>query len=1470
MSEVGSGDEKPSRHEGEDLREEIARLREENDRLRQAQAAWKARASLLDAMRPDQPLPATLASLTRSVEEARSGLKCSVMLVGPGPDEAGLGVAAPGDALRDRPAAAAASDVSPPDLVTPFYSSSGEPLGSIEVRLGDGGELSSAELDLVSSAARLAGAAIERSRERQIRREVEDRLRRSEERFRGLMEQAPFSMQLLSAEGRTLAVNDAFENLWGLRLEQLADYLILEDPQLHAKGIAPLLRRAFEGRATILPEILYDPDDSLPDQSRHRESRRWISAVAYPVKDVAGSVREVALIHQDITERRLAEDAARLAEQRLSAVLASVDDHFVSLDRDWRYVYVNDRAAEFVGRKKEEILGRCIWDLFPDSVDSQFYDEAHRAVERGEPARFETFYAADGRWFENYVYPTEEGVTVFSADVTWRRRAEEEELARQQNEALYRAILDSVSAVVYVKDLEGKYLLVNRHYGEVLGIDPDAILGCTDFELFDAETAAAFVDHDQEVLAEGRSTRVEETAPHADGAHTYVSLKFPLRNADGEIYAMCGVSTDIEDRKRAERLLDRYRLLSERTRDIVIFLRPDGRIVDANEAAATAYGYSREELLTMSLAELRAPETLPELPAQLSTAAESGIRFESVHLRRDGTTFPVEVSSRGADVGGEPMLLSVVRDVTERKRSERLLVLSSRVLDSMAEGVSVSDSDGIIVYTNPAEDRIFGYGPGELIGRRVTEQNAYPPQENERIVRGVIETLRTNGVWTGDFLNRRKDGSPFTTACRISALELDGATYFICVQEDVTEARRAEEELRRQRKLLSTVADNADSALVMVDAEGKLTFVNPAFCRITGYRPEEAIGRSVHETVHYLHSDGRPFPVEECELDAAYRKNPSSIRHREETFVRKDGSLFPVVVTIAPLEENGVSIGCTAEFRDVTREKQAEASLVRNEQVGRFLAEASAALSELTDEEDALRRLAQFAVPRFADWCAVDLLDGASQRRVAVAHSDPTKLALAQEFHDRFPPNEETDSSWRILRTGESQLVEEIDDAMLIATVDDEEKLRLLLDLGLRSYIGVPLKVRDAMLGVLTFVSAESGRRFDAADLSLAEDLAARAAVAVENVRLYEDLREADRRKNDFLAMLGHELRNPLAPIRSGLDLMKLSGDGDDIVDLMSGQVDHLVRLVDDLLDVSRILRGRVELKREVMDLREILRRAAETIRPMFDAERQEFIVEMPAEPILVDADPVRLAQVFSNLLHNASKYTEADGSISLAVERTERGVLVAISDSGIGIDSHLLPHVFELFVQSARTIDRSQGGLGIGLTLVKSLVEMHGGTVAARSEGPGRGSRFEVRLPTIDALRKSTTPIERPGQRTTQRVLVVDDNVPAAKLLVRLLGALGAQDVVTAHDGPGALVAAEAYAPDIILLDIGLPKLSGLEVARRLRERPQFASTLLVALTGYGTEDDRRRSAEAGFDDHLTKPPTIEALRAVLARRAE
>jgi CheY-like chemotaxis protein len=353
--------------------------------------------------------------------------------------------------------------------------------------------------------------------------------------------------------------------------------------------------------------------------------------------------------------------------------------------------------------------------------------------------------------------------------------------------------------------------------------------------------------------------------------------------------------------------------------------------------------------------------------------------------------------------------------------------------------------------------------------------------------------------------------------------------------------------------------------------------------------------------------------------------------------------------------------------------------------------------------------------------------------------------------------------------------------------------------------------------------------------------------------------------------MLAHELRNPLAPIVSALELMELvglpAGELRWCKQAIERQVQQLVRLVDDLLDVSRITRGKIKLRREPVELAAVLARAVETSRPLIAQRRQELSIDAPGSAVLLLGDLARLAQVVSNLLNNAAKYSDEGGRIWLSVELAGPHVVVRVRDAGCGISPEVLPHVFDLFTQADHTLDRSQGGLGIGLTLVKTLAEMHGGSVTASSPGLGRGSEFTVRLPRAPAdVAPAPLPVARGaigGAR--RRVLVVDDNVDAAHSLARLLEAAG-HDVSAVYDGLAALSQASQLRPDVILLDIGLPGLDGYEVARRLRSRPETAAALLVALTGYGQDEDRRRSQEAGFDHHLVKPVERGSLQRLFA----
>ncbi len=374
----------------------------------------------------------------------------------------------------------------------------------------------------------------------------------------------------------------------------------------------------------------------------------------------------------------------------------------------------------------------------------------------------------------------------------------------------------------------------------------------------------------------------------------------------------------------------------------------------------------------------------------------------------------------------------------------------------------------------------------------------------------------------------------------------------------------------------------------------------------------------------------------------------------------------------------------------------------------------------------------------------------------------------------------------------------------------------------------------------------------------------------------HHDLQEVNRRKDEFLAMLAHELRNPLAPIRNALHLQKQSvvadGHSGEVHAMMERQVDHLARLIDDLMDVSRIATGNVELRLVDVDLAAVLGRAVETVRPQIDERGHILSVRVTAEPIRLRADPTRLEQVFDNLLTNAAKYSNPGARIDLSTRRDGDSAVVSLRDNGIGIDPAKLPHIFDLFVQAERRLDRSQGGLGIGLSLVRSLIEMHGGVVTAASAGLGHGTEFVVRLPAQPRV-AAPVPVARPrGWSPAEvplprhRILVVDDNYDSANSMAMLLKRMWKQDVEVAHDGEAALVKAASYRPQIILLDIGLPGLSGYDVAERLRAQAVGRCPTLVAMTGWGQEEDLRRSRDAGFAHHLVKPVDLDVLRAVIA----
>ena len=426
----------------------------------------------------------------------------------------------------------------------------------------------------------------------------------------------------------------------------------------------------------------------------------------------------------------------------------------------------------------------------------------------------------------------------------------------------------------------------------------------------------------------------------------------------------------------------------------------------------------------------------------------------------------------------------------------------------------------------------------------------------------------------------------------------------------------------------------------------------------------------------------------------------------------------------------------------------------------------------------------------------------------------------------------------------------------VVASRDFSHRVRRTSD----DEVGTLVDAFNAML-------AEVGRRADeseASNRSLKSEM-------LERRSAEEALRAADRRKDEFLATLAHELRNPLAPLRNGLALLKLADDRPDLArdarDMMERQLDQMVRLVDDLLDVSRIATGKLALRKERIDLCEVIANAVETARPFIDARRHRLTIDLPKCPLLLDADATRLAQVFSNLLNNAARYTEPGGAITIDATVEGASVVARVVDNGIGIDASMLDKVFELFAQADQSLERTNAGLGVGLTLARSLVALHGGTVVAESEGKGRGSTFVVRLPLAAPAARAAQGKEHAagaGATAGHRVLVVDDNRDFASSLAMLLKELG-NEVRIANDGAEGLEVARSFVPAVAFLDIGMPKLNGYRLAEALRATPGLAQARLVALTGWGQEKDRQQARDAGFDRHLVKPVKLEDIVEIL-----
>ncbi|HYE86097.1 MAG TPA: PAS domain S-box protein [Vicinamibacterales bacterium] len=774
------------------------------------------------------------------------------------------------------------------------------------------------------------------------------------------------------------------------------------------------------------------------------------------------------------------------------------------------------------------------------------------------------------------------------------------------------------------------------------------------------------------------------------------------------------------------------------------------------------------------------------------------------------------------------------RSAHKIRRSEQEL---SDFFDNATVGLHWVGPDGTILRANRAELEMLGYAEAEYVGRNIADFHA-----DREVIDDILRCL-----WNGDRLRnyearmRCKDGSIRHVLIDSSVLWEGGEfIHTRCFTRDITEQKRAEE----SRFRLAAIVESSEDAIISEDLRGTIVSWNRGAEVLYGYTAAEVIGKAI--TMLAPPELGDEFPAI---LDRLVRGE--RVEHYETVRVAKDGRRIDVSLTVSPVRDSAGRIqGISKIARDISKAKQAQEALRRQTERLGLLWEAASVLLVAADPEGMLKGLlAQIGphleVDTYFHYVVSDAGDTLRLSSCAGIAADATREIARLDFGESICGT--VAQQRRPIVAGGIQQ-------------SNEAILQRVKSFGMRAFACNPLLVGERLLGTLSFGSRVKDH-FDADEIAFIETISHYVTVAFERLRLLDALKEADRRKDEFLATLAHELRNPLAPIRNAVKVLHVKGSQEPEArwgrNVIERQIEHLTRLIDDLLEISRIARNVLELRRRRVELAEVIAGALEGSRPLIDASGHQLTVTLPSEPVYLDGDLVRLSQVFLNLLNNAAKYTEQGGRIWLTAERQHNVVIVRVKDNGVGIAPEKLPRLFEMFFQVDRSLERTQGGLGIGLALARRLIEAHGGSVEARSEGAGKGSEFTVRLPVLADIASAQTtppPPDRLQSPEPMRVLVVDDNRDATESLAIFLRLTG-NEVFVAYDGEEAVDVAERERPDVVLLDIGLPRVNGEEACRRIRAKSWGAGIKLIAVTGWGQADDRNRTAAAGFDAHLVKP---------------
>jgi PAS domain S-box-containing protein len=1239
------------------------------------------------------------------------------------------------------------------------------------------------------------------------RLQVEAALRESEQRFRLMADAAPVLIWVTDEHRQGVYFNQRWLTFTGRSLEQESGAGWLEP--IHPDDrelVAETRRRAF------------DTPEPFRIQFRMRRADgayRWLLDHGVPRFRSDGQLAGYIGTCIDVTDAKLAAQALRSSETRYRGLVEGQAELVCRFKPDGTILFANHAYARARGCSPESLVGANLWDF----VDVEDRERVRRQIDGLRPDapevqienRFET---ADGsRWlhwtnraleFDDQGRPTE--IQKTGIDITERKEVEE---TLRQDEMRFRTMANLTPAMIWTAAPDGEVSWSNDRWFEYTGIPRDTPHQW--LQIVHPDDVATYVAAWTNSVETGAEFDVEVRMRRGDGEYRwFVARATPIRDPSGRIVEWYGSASDIHDRRQADQ--DRAFLASivESTNDAVVSKTLDGVIRSWNAGAERLFGYSAEEVVGRSITLIIPPELLSEEYSILDRLrrGERIEHFETVRVAKDGRRLDISLTispirdGTGRIIGAS----KVARDVSLRKRAERQIRQSEQRFRHMANAAPVliwiSGVDKSFNWFNQPWLDFVGRSLEQEVGDGWIEN--IHPDDRQRCVETYHNAFDGREHFTMEYRLRRHDGVYRWVLGRGVPLlgEDNEFNGYIGSCIDISERRQAEAALQAKEIELDLVTNSTPLILARCSRDLRYLYVNRAAAAYFGCSPEELIGKRIEDQM-----GPEAFAIVKPRIEQVLRGE--KVDYEAEIPYATLGRRWLHLSYVPNRDEHGEVVGWVASIVDITARKRAEDALRQSEDRFRMMADNIAQLAWICDE-----------------------------------------LGDAIWYNKRW--YEYTGTTYDEMRGWGWRTVHHPDHLDRVT-----ERLRSCYDAGTPWEDTFPLRGADGEYR--WFLSRAFPIRDDAGHIvhwfGTNTDITAQ-------LQAEEALREADRRKDEFLAMLAHELRNPLAPIRTGLELLKLLTDDpvqlEETRSMMERQTRQLITLVDDLLDVSRITRSKLELRKCRILLSDAVASAVEASRPFIDEVGHTLEVRLPEHPLFVHADPNRLAQVISNLLNNAAKYTPEGGRIELSVEANCDDVEILVRDNGIGIPPEHLDKIFEMFAQIDRPQERGYTGLGIGLTLVKSLVTMHGGSIEAHSSGVNQGSTFRVRLPLLiekPVAETSPTRSQRGPKATYRhRVLVVDDNRPAAELLSMVVKMLG-NEVRMARDGVEAVEAAAEFLPDVVLMDIGMPRMNGYEAAQAIRQQPWGQEMMLVALTGWGQEEDKRKSKAAGFEYHIVKP---------------